>query len=122
MAPIIGGSALGLEAALLLDLWTLGGEWHHQDLKEVKLRVTSWRVRTAMARRLQEEMYSENPASGDGVRAPIGRTTETLVGPDASWGLEDDREAAVLEQLRRRAQPRGEITPAACGWMIVLLT
>lgn len=56
----------------------------------------------AMARRLQEEMYGENPGSTDGVRAPIARRTETLAAPDPSWSLEDDRESAVLEQLRRR--------------------
>lgn len=59
----------------------------------------------AMARRLQEEMYSPGAGGQEEVRAPIQRTTETLVGPDPSWGLEDDREAAVLEQLRRRRQP-----------------
>jgi hypothetical protein len=64
----------------------------------------------AMARRLQEEMYGQGGGGGGGgaaeeVRAPMSRTTETLVGPDLSWGLEDDREAAVLEQLRRRRQP-----------------
>ncbi|KAH8650193.1 hypothetical protein BX600DRAFT_108594 [Xylariales sp. PMI_506] len=58
----------------------------------------------AMARRLQEEIYSQGPASPGGVRAPMGRTTETLIAPDPSWGLEDDREAAVLDQLRRRRQ------------------
>lgn len=58
-----------------------------------------------MARRLQEEMYGSAAGGQDEVRAPIQRTTETLVGPDAPWSLEDDREAAVLEQLRRRRQP-----------------
>ncbi|KAI1074406.1 hypothetical protein F5B20DRAFT_563625 [Whalleya microplaca] len=48
----------------------------------------------AMARRLQEEMYSENPnaenpTSADGVRAPIARTTETLAAPDP-WAFEDE--------------------------------
>ncbi|KAI0831540.1 hypothetical protein F5Y06DRAFT_202006 [Hypoxylon sp. FL0890] len=61
----------------------------------------------AMARRLQEEMYSENHASGDGVRAPIAQTTETLAAPDPSWGLDDDRETAVMEQLRRRRRAQG---------------
>lgn len=63
----------------------------------------------AMARKLQDEMYAQDPASVEGVRAPMGRTTETLVAPDPSWGLEDDREAAVLEQLRRRRQPTGTL-------------
>lgn len=60
----------------------------------------------AMARRLQDDMYSQDPASADGVRAPMARTTETLVAPEPSWSIDDDREAAVLEQLRRRRQPR----------------
>lgn len=65
----------------------------------------------AMAKRLQEELYSE-PAGGSGaagsedVRAPIARTTETLVAPSAgSYGMEDDdMESAIFEQLRRRRQ------------------
>lgn len=58
----------------------------------------------AMARRLQEELYgSGSGAAEDGIRAPIAQTTETLAGPDPSWrGIHDDREAAVLEQLRAR--------------------
>ncbi|PVH88503.1 hypothetical protein DL98DRAFT_478487 [Cadophora sp. DSE1049] len=62
----------------------------------------------AMARRMQEEMYAGGDASGgfdadaDGVRAPIGRRTETLVGgPDADWAP-DDMQAAVLQQMRAR--------------------
>lgn len=64
----------------------------------------------AMARRMQEEMYAGGDASGgydaDGVRAPIGRRTETLVGgPEAAWAP-DDMQAAVLQQMRSRAQAR----------------
>ncbi|KAM0255259.1 hypothetical protein ACHAQJ_005967 [Trichoderma viride] len=56
----------------------------------------------AMAKRLQEELYQESgQASGD-VRAPIARTTETLVAPDPSWGEEES--SAILDQLRRRRQ------------------
>ncbi|KAF7552390.1 hypothetical protein G7Z17_g4338 [Cylindrodendrum hubeiense] len=65
----------------------------------------------AMAKRLQEELYQEpGAASGSGsamedVRAPIARTTETLVAPGPAWGDGDgDMEAALLEQLRRRQQ------------------
>ncbi|CAJ2501349.1 Uu.00g042020.m01.CDS01 [Anthostomella pinea] len=66
-----------------------------------------------MARRLQDELYGPGPggaagsgASEDGVRAPIARTTEMLAAPDPSWGLHDeDREAAVLEQIRARRHP-----------------
>ncbi|KAI5858274.1 hypothetical protein GGS23DRAFT_332810 [Durotheca rogersii] len=61
----------------------------------------------AMARRLQEEMYSENPTSADGVRAPMPQTTEMLAAPDPTWTLDADREAAVMEQLRRRHRPLG---------------
>lgn len=69
----------------------------------------------AMARRMQEEMYSGGDASGgydaDGVRAPIGRRTETLVGgPEGDWGAPDDMQAAVLQQMRSRAQAR----PCTC--------
>lgn len=61
----------------------------------------------AMARRLQEEMYAGGDmASGfgaDDVRAPLSRTTETLVGGD--WGPEDV-EGTMLQQMRQRGQPR----------------
>lgn len=65
----------------------------------------------AIARRMQEELYAGGDASGgfdtDGVRAPIGRTTETLVGGhDGGWTPED-MDAAVLQQLRNRARPGG---------------
>lgn len=74
----------------------------------------------AMARRLQEELYGA-PGNGrggaemvdeHGYRAPIGRTTETLVGPgsfDPTDG--DEMRAAVMEQVAARRQPprhRGE--------------
>lgn len=72
----------------------------------------------AVARRLQEEFYGAAPpgmgggeVDADGVRAPIARTTETLVGPD-SFGASDETEmhAAVLDQMRSRRQraPRGK--------------
>jgi hypothetical protein len=65
----------------------------------------------AMARRLQEEMYGTGAGGAGGlgqdeVRAPIDRRTETLVGPGANWGPEDDGDedvdALVREQLARR--------------------
>jgi hypothetical protein len=57
----------------------------------------------AIARRLQEEMYQGGGVDPDGVRAPISRTTETLVGPGASWGSDDaDINALVAEQMARR--------------------
>jgi hypothetical protein len=60
----------------------------------------------AMARRMQEEMYAGGDAAGgfggDDVRAPIARTTETLVGgSDGPWGHED-MEAAIAQQMRMR--------------------
>ena len=70
----------------------------------------------SMARRLQEQFYSAT-GTGDivdseGIRAPIARTTETLVGPGAYSENDDgDMHAAVLEQMRARSQPisRGHI-------------
>ena len=55
----------------------------------------------AMARRLQEEMYAGGGVDADGVRAPIARTTETLVGPNADWTA-DDMQEAVLQQMNAR--------------------
>lgn len=58
----------------------------------------------AMARRLQEEMYGGADQTADfGVRAPMARTTETLIGPSANWGSNsDDMSAAIAEQMRAR--------------------
>ncbi|KAK4561104.1 UBX domain protein Ubx2 [Recurvomyces mirabilis] len=65
----------------------------------------------AMARRLQEEMYGSggggaagggrDDLDAEGVRAPMARTTETLVGPG---GFDDpnDMNAAIFEQLAQR--------------------
>ncbi|TKA67333.1 hypothetical protein B0A55_08863 [Friedmanniomyces simplex] len=75
----------------------------------------------AMARRLQEEMYGAGGGGGggggrgedvdaEGVRAPMARTTETLVGPDADWGRnnnDDAMNAAVFEQLAQRRMGGG---------------
>ena len=54
-----------------------------------------------MARRLQEEMYQSGGPDPAGVRAPMGRTTETLVGGD-----DDDMQAMMQEHFMRRQQPR----------------
>lgn len=75
----------------------------------------------AMARRLQEEYYGVAGRSGigeaemvdeHGYRAPIGRTTETLIGPGSFDPTdEDEMRAAVTEQMAARRQPprhRGE--------------
>ena len=70
----------------------------------------------AMARRLQDEMYGGTNRPGnesvdeEGIRAPIGRTTETLLGPEADW--RDDPEelsAAVQDQIRRRNRAHGTL-------------
>ncbi|KAL8848817.1 MAG: hypothetical protein Q9221_006195 [Calogaya cf. arnoldii] len=70
----------------------------------------------AFARQLQQEMYGEagvdTALDPEGVRAPIARTTETLVGPD-SFDANDpeDMNAAVLDQLRARQRPRPRDRP-----------
>ncbi|KAF4126997.1 UAS protein [Geosmithia morbida] len=73
----------------------------------------------AMAQRLQEELYGSGAGAGggpglgrldeEGVRAPIARTTETLVAPDPSWGgADDDVNMDFLNQMRRRRMPQGK--------------
>ncbi|RCI10160.1 hypothetical protein L249_8592 [Ophiocordyceps polyrhachis-furcata BCC 54312] len=60
----------------------------------------------AMAQRLQEELYQGGQGDNDGVRAPIARTTETLIAPDPAWGGDDeDISSAFLEEMRRRRPP-----------------
>ena len=59
-----------------------------------------------MARRLQEEMYG-GMGGGTGeteVRAPMQRTTETLVGPGSNWGPPDggDLDDMIQQQLAAR--------------------
>jgi UBX domain-containing protein 7 len=57
-----------------------------------------------LARQLAQEDEQQHE-----VRAPIARTTETLVGPGSSWGGgadADEMSAAVEEQLLRRNQAR----------------
>jgi len=64
----------------------------------------------AMARRMQEELYSSGGGANDfdeeGVRAPIARRTETLVGgpDDGAWSERDYMQAAVAQQMRNRTQ------------------
>ncbi|EEH40564.1 UBX domain-containing protein [Paracoccidioides lutzii Pb01] len=65
----------------------------------------------ALARRLQEEFYAGaeglNAVDADGVRAPMARTTETLVDPSADSGFDDaSLEEAVLRQMRARQHAR----------------
>ncbi|KAI4198537.1 MAG: hypothetical protein LQ346_002740 [Caloplaca aetnensis] len=65
----------------------------------------------AFARQLQQEMYGEagtdSAVDSEGIRAPIARTTETLIGPD-SFDPNDpeDMNAAVYQQIRARQRPR----------------
>lgn len=61
----------------------------------------------AMAKRLQEELYAGQAADEGGVRAPMARTTETLVEPTYGPG-DDENHAAMMDYLRRQRQPRGE--------------
>lgn len=67
-----------------------------------------------MARRMQEEMYAEGGASAapqpdDEVRAPMARTTETLVGPasDYEYGGPDSE---ILRRMRGHGSGRGLFT------------
>ncbi|KAH8890431.1 hypothetical protein GQ53DRAFT_650581 [Thozetella sp. PMI_491] len=57
----------------------------------------------AMAKRLQEELYNGQAPGEDGVRAPMARTTETLVAPTVGYD-DDDISMTVLEQMRQRRQ------------------
>ena len=69
----------------------------------------------ALARRLQEEFYgAPGRSSGGGAemvdehgyRAPIARTTETLVGPGSfDPADEDEMRAAITERMAARRQP-----------------
>lgn len=68
----------------------------------------------AMARRLQEEMYGGGGGGGpgamdpEGVRAPMARTTETLVGPGSDWRDDpNEMNAAIAEQMMARHRRRG---------------
>lgn len=75
----------------------------------------------AMAKRLQEELYSGQPADEGGVRAPMARTTETLVEP--TYGPADDGDhVAMMNYLRRSRQPRGELMISLELLLTILLT
>ncbi|OAA53926.1 uas [Niveomyces insectorum RCEF 264] len=92
----------------------------------------------AMAKRLQEEMYAETAGGGsvggggaasttDGIRAPMGRTTEVLVEPSYGGlgggagiggvgGYSDFGETSLFEQMRRRRRARGPANPFDQVW------
>ena len=77
----------------------------------------------AMARRLQEEAYGAGRP--EEVRAPMARTTETLVGSGSGWrggamDDEDDMRAAVAEQMAAR-QRRGKSLPTSVSDSILIL-
>ena len=77
----------------------------------------------AMARRLQEEMYGAGGAGGGGgfgedidpetgVRAPMQRTTETLVGPNSDWQNDPNAmRAAIAEQMAARPNRQRRAAP-----------
>lgn len=93
---------------------TTGFDDDDDDATTIPVRTTRDRERTAsrppasfdndleMARRLQEELYREGGAS-DTVRAPLARTTETLVGPDADYGYGETYDSEVLRRMRERS-------------------
>jgi hypothetical protein len=68
----------------------------------------------AMARRLQQEMYGAGGGGGgmgdvdaEGVRAPMARTTETLVGPGSDWRDDpNEMQAAIGQQMEARLRHR----------------
>ncbi|TVY82562.1 UBX domain-containing protein [Lachnellula suecica] len=95
----------------MIDMNDDGGNDEHAASAAAIGRAADYEDDEAIARRMQEEFYAGGDAAGgfdaDGVRAPIGRTTETLVGgPGEAYSSHDDMRAAVEQQLRNR-QPRG---------------
>lgn len=72
----------------------------------------------AMARAMQEEMY-EGGITGNDVRAPIARRTETLVGPGADWGGVD--ETAIEQQMARIRQRQAGMQKSStlCQWLML---
>ena len=68
---------------------------------------TTYEDDEAIAQRLQNEMF-ETRADLDGVRAPMARVSETLIGPGSDWGAgEDDyRHSEILARQRRARQGR----------------
>ncbi|KAJ5082131.1 hypothetical protein N7532_011174 [Penicillium argentinense] len=82
------------------------------DIENQRPAESTFEDDAAMARRLQEEMYGGEGATGggghgagfddDGVRAPMARTTETLVGPGADYDDDDAMHTNILSQLRAR--------------------
>lgn len=87
----------------------VGGDDDEQSAARAAAAAADIEDDEAMARRMQEELYAGGDSSAgydaDGVRAPIARTTETLVGgPDADYP--EDMHAEAMQQMRARAQMR----------------
>ena len=100
---------------------TIDDDEVEDDLQEAGSRpapAASFEDDEAMARRLQEEMYGASGVGAGagglgavdpetGVRAPMARTTETLVGPDADWRNDpNEMQAAIAEQMMARDRRR----------------
>jgi hypothetical protein len=67
-----------------------------------------------IARRMQEEMYgTTGGVESEDVRAPMQRTTETLVGPDIEYGDEEVSRMIQERVLGRRARPSRKLLQRA---------
>lgn len=89
----------------------------HEDVAAVA-RNAQEEEDAAMARRLQEELYgSGSGTADDGVRAPIAQTTETLAGPNMSWGPIDIDHEDELRARRARQQRRSGLVPAVVSFI-----
>ena len=85
---------------------------HDEHPEIVAIRRAQEEEDARLAREMQEDLYKQSPADGQGVRAPIARTTETLVAPSYSgsshmaYGDGDDEEVdrRMAEMERRRRQ------------------
>ncbi|RDA90118.1 hypothetical protein CP533_2574 [Ophiocordyceps camponoti-saundersi (nom. inval.)] len=81
-------------------------DYGEEDENQAGTRALQEEEDAAMAKRLQEELYQGGQGDDGGVRAPIARTTETLIAPDPAWGGDDeDMSSAFLEEMRRRRPP-----------------
>ena len=80
------------------------------DMAQAVARTAQEEEDAAIAQRLQDELYSGQAAGDeDGIRAPLARTTETLVAPSYNGGYEEDDgvQAAMMQRLLRRQQAQG---------------
>ncbi|KAJ8604674.1 hypothetical protein MRB53_041706 [Persea americana] len=86
-------------------------EENEDGAQDVSSRRNHYEDDEAIARRMQEEMYGGAGAGQEEqIRAPMARTTETLVGPGSNWQDDpNEMRAAIAEQMaarqRRRAAP-----------------